>query len=292
MKNVTVASFEGTNRVKTAPLFQWDYGQILKFENIDLPDAFEVHFSNTPSIGAARIQIGENGQVLIPDGYLATGQTIYVWIFLHEEDADGETEYMVTIPVIQRPVPAGPAPSPEEQNVITETIAALQAGVEKAEGYADSAEQSKVAAAASAVSAGEQAIASGRSATAAAGSATAAAGSASDAEETFERVEALAGEIEEAAAVAAAKAAKSYAETAQQAAASASGSATAASASAAAAGDAETAAEEYAAAAASFSGGTIAITNMVDGTRYKMGFRADTEGLAVTLTEDSTEEGS
>jgi len=87
-------------------------------------------------------------------------------------------------------------------------------------------------------------------------------------------------------------AAESSKTTAQEAAASVSGSATAAAASAAAAGDAEAAAEEYAAAAASFSGGTIAITNMVDGTRYKMGFRADAEGLAVTLTEDSTEEGS
>lgn len=47
--NIVTATFsEGcTSTVVDSRLYQYDYGQYLKFEGLDLPDAYEVHFSDT-----------------------------------------------------------------------------------------------------------------------------------------------------------------------------------------------------------------------------------------------------
>lgn len=140
--NITTAAFQnGTRATKTAALWQYDYGQILNIAGLTLPDAWEAHFANTPRSGEATTSIGTGTQVLIPDAYLATGQTVYCWIFLHEEETDGETEYTITIPVNQRPIPTDEQPTPEQQGVIEQLMGALAGGVQKAEDAADRAEQ-------------------------------------------------------------------------------------------------------------------------------------------------------
>lgn len=136
--NIVTATFgSGCTSVTTENLYQYDYGQILKFEGLELPDAFEVHFSNSSRAeDTAKTQIGtttEDGvsTVSVPDEYLTTGKYIYAFIYLHSEENDGETEYLVTIPVRKRPS-INPEPvTPEEQSVITQAIAALQDAVEK-----------------------------------------------------------------------------------------------------------------------------------------------------------------
>ena len=139
--NIVVAAFGGSKVVRTAAAWQWDYGQILRFEGLDLPNSFQVHFSNQNEVGTAKEQIGTNNEVEIPYEYLKTGQTIYAWVFLHAGANDGETVYAIIIPVNKRPQPTDEPPTPAEQTAIDQAIAALNAGVQAAQEAAESAEE-------------------------------------------------------------------------------------------------------------------------------------------------------
>ncbi len=133
--NIVTATFGGVGGVRkatTRPLYQYDYGQILQFARVTLPDVYEVHFSNAEN-GTATTQIGTSEGVSIPDMYLTSGQPIYAWMFLHTGESDGETRYEILIPVKQRARATDAPPTPEQQSVITEAIAALNTGVQKAE---------------------------------------------------------------------------------------------------------------------------------------------------------------
>lgn len=143
--NVVTAVFGAFRSVKTAPLWQYDYGQILRFRGLTLPEAYEVHFSNSIS-GASKTKIGNANGVLIPDEYLTNGASVYAWVFLHVGDSDGETRYMVEIPINKRAKPTDEAPTPKQQSEITQTIAALNAAVDKAELAAKSIENMSVSA--------------------------------------------------------------------------------------------------------------------------------------------------
>lgn len=138
---ILIAKFIHPRQAKTAPLYQYDYGQMLKFIGVSLPDTYEVHFSNSDDMGTAYTVLGNANGVMIPDSLLVTGNPIHAWIFLHDTDADGETEYKVDIPVIRRPKVTDAEPTPVQQDIITQTIAALNAGVERAEQAADGIEE-------------------------------------------------------------------------------------------------------------------------------------------------------
>lgn len=114
---------------RTGKLFQYDYGQRLILSGITLPTSYEVHFSNDQS-GNSKTRIGDSTGVDIPDEYLLTGQDIHVWVFLHDGQTDGETEYHGIIGVSKRARPTNAQPTPVQQDVITETIAALNEAVE------------------------------------------------------------------------------------------------------------------------------------------------------------------
>ena len=131
--NVVVASFATGNTVQTRPLYQWDYGQVLQFDGVTLPEAHTVHFSNWFGIGCAKTQIGHADGVVIPDEYLITGLPVYAWVYLNTGAADGETVYAVTIPVIKRPKPVEDAPTPAQEGLIETAIAALNQGVSEVE---------------------------------------------------------------------------------------------------------------------------------------------------------------
>ena len=123
--NVITATYNGTGRYKTQPLYQYDYGQLLKINGVELPSAYEVHFSNAIH-GNATTQIGNADGVSIPDMYLLSGQTVYAWLFLHSGADDGETEFIITIPVLPRAKPTDQQPTPVQQSAIDEAILALQ----------------------------------------------------------------------------------------------------------------------------------------------------------------------
>ena len=172
--NVTKAAFGGLREVTTAPLWQYDYGQILKITGLDLPQAFEVHFSNSRKSGETITQIGTDSQVTIPDMYLTSGADVYCFIFLHDGTDDGETEYVIKIPVRERPEPSDIEPTPEQQDAITEAIAALNDAVEQTG-------QDKAATAALAEAAAASSLVATEAAQSAQGSATSASASASTA---------------------------------------------------------------------------------------------------------------
>lgn len=165
--NIVKASFGGLREVATSPLWQYDYGQILKITGLDLPQAFEVHFSNSRKSGETVTQIGTSSQVVIPDMYLTSGADIYAFIFLHDGLTDGETEYVIKIPVRERPEPSDIEPTPEQQDAITEAIAALNVAVEQTTADVISADESAQAAAQSADEAEDWAHAAEQSADAA-----------------------------------------------------------------------------------------------------------------------------
>lgn len=140
MLNVTKVHFSGRSAT-AAPLYQYDYGQKLAFCGLDLPATYEVHFAVEGASETVTV-LGDDTGVLIPDEYLQTGKQIFAWLFLHEGEDDGATEYKVTIPVLTRPEPSETQPTPVQQDVITQAIAALQAETGRAETAAENAETS------------------------------------------------------------------------------------------------------------------------------------------------------
>jgi hypothetical protein len=136
--SITTARFIGNSKrfLILGDVWQYDYGQTLKIEGLDLPEAYEVHFSNTDESGSTKTQIGTADGVTIPDEYLTSGEPVYVFIYLHDGETDGETEYKVKLPVRKRPKPSDVEPTPQEQSTITQTIAALNTAVDLAQSYA------------------------------------------------------------------------------------------------------------------------------------------------------------
>ena len=156
--NIITAVFKsGAKRVSAPSLYQWDYGQVLKFEGLELPVSYEVHFSNRPECGQAEVRIGTEEGVSIPDKSLEAGEPVYAFVFLHSGENDGETVYIVQIPVVKRPKPFYTMPTSAQQSVITEAIAALNAAVQRTSELADAAEQSAIDAAESENNAGQYA---------------------------------------------------------------------------------------------------------------------------------------
>ena len=135
-KIVDVSLVEGKTSYSKA-ITQGDYGQKLVFHNVQLPPSYEVHFSNEKDFGTAKTQIGNSTGVNIPDEYIKNGNQIYFWIFLHDGANDGETEYAGIIPILAKPNVTDAPPTPVEQSVITETIAALNDGINHVEDIAE-----------------------------------------------------------------------------------------------------------------------------------------------------------
>lgn len=139
--NIVTAVFGEFREVRTRALYKWDYGQILRFEGLDLPDNYIVHFSNENVGGESVTMIGNADGVDIPNECLTTGKPVYAWVFLNAGADDGETVYSVIIPVKKRPRPCGDEPTPVQQGAIEQAIAALNTGVAAAQEAAQDAEQ-------------------------------------------------------------------------------------------------------------------------------------------------------
>lgn len=142
--NITTVTILGCHSQMryTPTLFQYDYGQILKIEGVELPDTFQAHFCNV-SDPSTKTVLGSDNQVSIPDEYLDTGEDILCFIYLHTGEEDGETEYKILIPVTARQSITNEEPTPEEQSLIDQLVSALNSGVARAETAATNAEASE-----------------------------------------------------------------------------------------------------------------------------------------------------
>ena len=141
---VTASLARGRTTATTRRLWQHDYGMKLRLEDIDLPELYEVHFSDSLS-GSALTVLGSAEGVSIPDRLLTTGRELHAWLYLHTEEDDGETVYHIIIPVFPRPAPDGGAPTPVEQNAVTQALAALNTGISRAVDAAEDAEEASLA---------------------------------------------------------------------------------------------------------------------------------------------------
>ena len=128
-KNIIYLYFKGKHLITSKSQYQYNHGQYLYFADLNLPQAFEVHFSNKDS-GESKTQIGSNKLVEIPDEYFWSGALqIYAWVYLHSGADDGETIYEVRIPLIKRARPTDKEPLPDQQSAIDKAIAELNNAV-------------------------------------------------------------------------------------------------------------------------------------------------------------------
>lgn len=131
MSNVLKVKFGKETRIVSNPLYQYDYGQKVQIFGLDLPAYYEVHFSNYER-GDATTVLASLNEFDIPDMYLQSGRDVYIWIYLHAGNSDGETKYQITIPVLKRAKPTDEEPTSEEQSIIDQTIIALNSAVTEA----------------------------------------------------------------------------------------------------------------------------------------------------------------
>ncbi len=152
MENIITVHFAAGQTQAVAPgaLYQWAYGQTLKIEGLQLPTSYQVDFSNFEFCGSSIPRIGGADGVTVPAEVLATGQPVFAFIWLQNQNA-GRTWYRIMIRVIPRPAPDPDEPNPEEESAIAEAIAALNAGVTAAETAQEKAEDAQDAAEAQAL---------------------------------------------------------------------------------------------------------------------------------------------
>lgn len=188
MKNIVTATFQpGYTTAKVLGLWQYDYGQILRIQGLELPDTIEIHFSLQEKGGESERQVGvtRDGvtEVSIPNSYLenaGTSRDYSIYAFLYISDGkSGNTEYKITMHVQSRPKPKDPeTPEDPKKDPFGETVEVVNKAMESARASAEAAAESEKSASESAARAEKSAVKSQKSAEAAAASEQAAATSA------------------------------------------------------------------------------------------------------------------
>lgn len=120
--------------------WQWDYGQVLRIQGLELPTAVEIHFSLQEKGGEAVTRVGTTKDgvtdVTIPDTMLENnGSAVdyFIYAFIYIIDAtSGQTEYKISMQVKARPKPEG-FDRPEDAELFREAIAAVNAAADRAE---------------------------------------------------------------------------------------------------------------------------------------------------------------
>ena len=155
-------------------LWQYDYGQILRIQNLKLPHAVEIHFSLQEKGGESVTRIGTTKDgvtdVVVPDSMLENGDIttdykIYAFIYLTDSES-GQTEYKISMSVKARPKPEQ-FEKPEDEKLFRQAIAAVNESATSAQESATRAETAKeesVAAAKKAKQSAEEASTSAQNA--------------------------------------------------------------------------------------------------------------------------------
>nr|DAJ98229.1 MAG TPA: hypothetical protein [Caudoviricetes sp.] len=151
---MVIVDFKDENYKRVTGLWQWDYGQILRIQGLNLPKAVEIHFSLQESGGEAVRRVGftKDGvtDVVIPESMLENEEAIdsyniYAFIYL-TDDTSGQTEYKICMPVKARPKPEA-FDKPEDEEIFQEAITAVRESADRAESaeqkVAQHAEQTK-----------------------------------------------------------------------------------------------------------------------------------------------------
>ena len=141
MNNISIATFKcGSKSCEFYGLWQYDYGQILRIQDLGLPPAVEIHFSLTEKGGSSITRVGTTKDgvtdVVIPDSLLENDDAsqdywIYAFVYLTDDDS-GSTEYKIAMKVKSRPRPEA-IDRPKDQELFREAIAAVNEAAERAE---------------------------------------------------------------------------------------------------------------------------------------------------------------
>lgn len=137
---VTVVFNPGdTSASKYSALSQYDYGQVLRIQGLNLPAAVEIDFALQPTGGTSvpRIGITKDGvtDVIIPDSMLENNDgtkdySIYAFVFLTDATS-GQTEYRITLGVTARPKPEAPGGT-DNPDIFHEAVQAVREAAEQA----------------------------------------------------------------------------------------------------------------------------------------------------------------
>lgn len=117
------------------PVWQWDTGQLLRIQGLDIATGTQVHFSASGESYTAIVGVIDGvAYALIPDVVLQEAGTVPVYIYLSEDDATAETLYSGTITVKPRPQPADySTPTETEETLFQQAIDAVRESADDAE---------------------------------------------------------------------------------------------------------------------------------------------------------------
>lgn len=116
-------SHEGED-VTERPLYQWDYGQVLQLEGLELPPTFEVHLTDDTN-HQAYLLMGQDDQVAIDDTIMERAGTLTLYICLHDTEDDGESVYIARLVRKKKIKPAAVPFTPVQQDLATQIMATL-----------------------------------------------------------------------------------------------------------------------------------------------------------------------
>ena len=146
---INIARFkEGSRTAEIKGIWQWDYGQILRIQGLNLPSAVEIHFSLDEHGGEAarRIGVTKDGvtDVPIPDSMVENESAycdsyyFFAYIYLTDETS-GNTEYKIRAKVSTRSKPEA-FNKPEDEELFRQAIDAVGKSADRAEDAEKSAE--------------------------------------------------------------------------------------------------------------------------------------------------------
>lgn len=137
---MVIANFKNDSHPIVYGASQWNYGEVLRIQGLNLPKAVEIHFSLEKTAGQAIPRIGTTKDgvtdVVIPDSLLENeGELqdyfVYVWIYLTDATS-GRTEHSLSIKVKARSKPEIPG-GDDNADPFREAIKAVNESAERAE---------------------------------------------------------------------------------------------------------------------------------------------------------------
>lgn len=145
---MVIANFKNDSHPIVYGASQWNYGEVLRIQGLNLPKAVEIHFSLEKTAGQAIPRIGTTKDgvtdVVIPDSLLENeGELqdyfVYVWIYLTDATS-GRTEHSLSLKVKARSKPEIPG-GDDNADPFREAIEEVNNAADRAEIAEGKAEQ-------------------------------------------------------------------------------------------------------------------------------------------------------
>lgn len=122
-----IANLSATKTTQTTPLYQWDFGQVLRVIGTKISAPIQIHFSNGNDEALVVLAEVEGNDLVanIPDELLEVYRNIMAYIYYTDDDS-GQTVYKINIPVLARQKPEDYEPTEHEKTLVEEAIEALE----------------------------------------------------------------------------------------------------------------------------------------------------------------------